>query len=332
MDNGRRSPIQKSSAAAPSRRTVRAAILQKPPEHDDRLLFRIERCDQARRIARDWITRIETKATPESVSAFLHAMQSPLKKREWPELQAEELYSELGRCYLINLIDMRRASRFYDAHEKGERTEQVVLEAAELMLFQAVPHISNTNEYLDLGLNVEPLRRLLRAISDVASGSNNRLLVTGELADRLNNKRLSRRARHAIEAHAAAVVELLIQHEHAKSQIAAASLVATSLKRAGYSSPGRGGQSLSSDTIKRWHNRAKAILQLVERTTDEAWFSSAHDWDRSFHDIYFIHVYRYEPHVVEERRRSASPEDAEFDPDKELGDLAKRCLEARTFD
>lgn len=317
---------------APRRnKNKRSKSIGKSPNPDD---CRSTRTEQARRIARHWVTHIERLQSSQVSLKSLELDQTrtrPNRKRRYKELKANELYSELGRTFLIGLIDMRRSSDFYNSHPKGERSEQVVRESAVFMLMQIIKLVWPTNRYLDLGLNVEPLMRLQRAISDVVNGSNDRLLVTGELADRLVDKRFSRDTRRNIEARAAGTMELLLRHGHAKSQIAAAILVAKSLKNGGFSSPGRGEQSLSSDTVKRWHNRAKDILKLADRTSYETWTSPTHESVRCFHDTYLSMLMPYEAPMVEEMLRRGVPI-PQFDADKALTDLSSWCWEARTCD
>ena len=195
---------QKVRAEAPAgknRRSKPIGKLEKSPNRDD---HRFTRTEQARRIARHWVTHIErlqsSHVSLKSLGLDLTRTR-PNRKRRYKELKAEELYSELGRTFLIGLIDMRRSSDFYNAHPKGERTEQVVRESAVFMLLQIIKLVWPTNQYLDLGLNVEPLLRLQRAISEVVNGSNDRLLVTGEFADRLV-QRDSQEIRGATSKHA----------------------------------------------------------------------------------------------------------------------------------
>ena len=219
MDNrtpGQRQVRAEAPRSGKHRRSKPVGKLEKSPNRDNHPFSRTE---QARRIAGHWVMHIErlqsSDVSLKSLGLDVERAR-PNRKRRYKELKAEELYSELGRTYLIDLIDIRRSSRFYNEHAKGERNEQVVRESAAFMLLQTIKMLCITNGYLDLGLNLEPLLRLQRAVSEVVNGSNDRLLVTGELADRLLNKKFSRSTRRTIEVRAAGTVELLLRYGHAK--------------------------------------------------------------------------------------------------------------------
>jgi hypothetical protein len=292
----------------------------------DRKVFHLGRRQQARRIVNERVLRVDRfNARPPTweqiVKRWADRGDQVDECSEAPALTEDELFAELGRGYLIALIDLRRLSRWHESHDV--RSEATVREAAQSMLLRTIGALACANGKLGTGVNLEPLLRLHGALGHVVNGSNNRLLVTGELADRLSDQPFSNGSRRSIEVRAAALVELLLRHGE-KTQLAAARRVARALEKGKFVT--------RADTVKRWHNQAKRILQRAERISDEDWFGPTHDRDRSFHDLYLAKLFQYDPVMVEEKRRSMFPELTDFDPERELADLEKWCLELRSFD
>ena len=109
-----------------------------------------------------------------------------------------------------------------------------------------------------------------------------------------------------IQGRAAAAVEHLLRSRKEKSQMAAARRVARALKAGGYSSTGmRRQQSVSADTVKRWHNAALPNADAIEFCLGCAF------------DLY-MHI-----DAVPFRRRLG------LDPNSMLEDLAEMCQDFR---
>lgn len=245
----------------------------------------------------------------------------------------EAFYVQLGQNFLNDLIRMRRDTDFYSSLPREERTEDVVRDVAWSMLRHLTGMAWVQNHELDLGLNLEPLHRLLHALADVENGFNNRLLVTGDLANKLHAQSYSEWSRELIQARAAAIVEVLLYHKVERFQIAAARRVATALHGAGYMSGGshRSAEPVGADTVKRWHNRARRLAELASRLTEEEWTGLPSN-DRKFCEHYLSRVFHWEHEVMSQRKRYAIVFDTTFDVDGELAELKRFCRELRTFD
>lgn len=302
---------------------------------------------QSRLVVRELIREFEHwenmtgEETMRSVNQLLDQLREDLKGERprcleqpaEPAFTEEAFYAQLGRDFLRSLIRMRRETDYYSSLPQDQRREDVVRDVAWSMLRDLTGIAWQQNHELDLGLNLEPLHRLLHALADVEKGFNNRLLVTGDFADQLHTQSYSECSRELIQARAAAIVEILLHHKVERSQIAAARRVAGALHRAGYKSGGshRGAELVAADTVKRWHNRARHLAELASRLTEEEWTElPAHD--AKFCESYLCRVFHWEPEAMNRRKKYAIVFDINFDADGELAELERLCREFRTFD
>ena len=177
-------------------------------------------------------------------------------------LGEDDFFIELGQSFLRSLILLRRDTLWYSALPTAHRNEDVVRDAASSMLRRLSALVWRADRDLQLGLTTEPLDRLWQALMDLENGYNNRLVVTGEFAEKLHRQSFSERSRRIIHARAAAITDLLLSERCESSQMGAAKRVAAALRRGGYDSRGaRGGTVLvRPDTVKRWHNKAKRLM------------------------------------------------------------------------
>lgn len=297
----------------------------------------LDRRTAKRRIAARWVQSIELS------DAEMHRRIDTLCKQmmtfcEHPDppikldpLSEDAFFIELGQSFLTNLIMMRRDALWYSALPPAHRNEDAVREVASSMLRRLSGVVWRADRDLQLGLTTEPLDRLWRALVDLENGYNNRLVVTGEFAEKLHRQSFSERSRRIIHARAAAITDLLLSERCESSQMGAAKRVASALQRGGYDSRGaRGGTvPVRPDTVKRWHNKAK---RLMGDCSNDSCPADVPVGGREFLEHFRFKLAFFEPEAVERRRRSMFPKLAAFDPEQELADLEKLCRDLRTSD
>ena len=177
------------------------------------------------------------------------------------DAQERRLRTDVGlRAFGAMLLSLEEIDKKFAQLEPEQRTPEIIrgfmLKAlgALIMAVNAV--------YFRHGVPAAPapLCLLFAELAGVAKGDNSPFLVSGSLAEQRPPDRFSRRARNHIRTESAVVVQLLIETGMESSQIGASRRVAKILSENGFCAPGgrKKGEAVNFDTVKKWHERAKA--------------------------------------------------------------------------
>lgn len=192
----------------------------------------------------------------------------PPPQKQGPPKPAESYayaQRDLEETVMRMLQELRWISDERHAVPPSERTDQIERATAHLMFGKMLQTVWYLNSQTEFQVDLAPLQQLSSALQDVQSGENNRLLMTGEPAASLMNRRISERRRLPLRALAAAQVELLKKHKVEKTFVAAAKRVARVLEKGGY----HWKKARPEETVRKWHTLARRLENNVLDASEE---------------------------------------------------------------